>query len=116
MRGPRTDSARIGIEFDVRPKEPKEGETFEVSARLSNGGDSDLVVARVEESSPRESAGFLQVVGLALPATVSAGGVLPIYRGNSRLSGGGTYRKEVRVTDGFKDSWTASVAVKPCPE
>jgi serine/threonine protein kinase len=116
MRGPRTDSARIVIEFDVRPKEPKEGETFEVSARLSNGGDSDLVVARVEESSPRESAGFLQVAGLALPATVSAGGVLPIYRGNSRLSGGGTYRKEVRVTDGFKDSWTASVVVKPCPE
>ncbi len=115
-RAPRPDSARIQIEVSVRPAEPREDEAFEVSARLVNGGDTDLTLARVEESAVRAHGGFQPISGLSLPTTASVGGVVGIYRYGGVLRGGSTYFKELRVTDSLGDSWKTSVRLLPCPE
>src|SRR5262249_40426266 len=114
-RAPRPDSARIQIEITVRPAQPKEDETFEVTARLVNGGDSDVEVSKIEESAVRASGGFQPVAGIALPTTVSVGGAANIYRYTGVLRGGSTYFKELRVTDSLGDSWKSSLRLLPCP-
>jgi serine/threonine-protein kinase len=114
-RAPRADSARIQIEITVRPAQPQEGETFEVTARLVNGGDSDVEVSKIEESAVRASGGFQPVGGVSLPTTVSVGGAANVYKYTGVLRGGATYFKEIRVTDSLGDSWKTSLRLLPCP-
>ena len=93
FRGPRTDAARIQIEVSITPKEPVDGQPFDVVAKLANGGDIDFSVARVEESAARSVRGSVPVAGLPLPASVSVGGTLTVYRFRGALTGGSTYSK-----------------------
>ena len=114
-RAPRPDSARIQIEIAIRPAQPKEDEPFDVTARLVNGGDSDVELARIEESAVRASGGFQAFGGIALPTTVGVGGALNFYRYSGVLRGGSPYFKDLRVTDSLGDSWKTSVRLLPCP-
>jgi serine/threonine-protein kinase len=113
-RAPRPDSARIQIEFSVRPTELVEDQPFEISAKLINGGDMDLTLERVEESAVRSHGGFQRVDGLSLPTTASVGGEVGVYRYKGVMRGGATYYKEIRITDLVGDSWKASVRLLPC--
>jgi serine/threonine protein kinase len=116
FRGPRTDAARIQLEVSITPREPVDGEPFEIVVKLANGGDIDFSVARVEESAARSAQGFIAVGGLSVPASVSVGGTLAVYRFRGALAGGSTYTKEIRVVDALGDAWQTTVRVRPCLE
>lgn len=113
-RAPRTDSARMSIEITVQPERPLEGEPFNITARFVNGGDLGVVVARIEESAVREAGGFRPVTTTALPIEVDVGGVLEIYRYQGILTARSGFLKELRVTDGRKDSWKTLIRLVPC--
>ena len=113
-RAPRTDSARMSIEVAVQPERPLEGEPFHVTARFVNGGDLGVVVARIEESAVRETEGFRPVTTTALPIEVEVGGALEIYRYQGILTTRSGFLKELRVTDGRKDTWKTLIRLVPC--
>jgi len=116
FRGPRPDAARIRIVLDVNPPQPLEGEPVRVTARLINGGDLAITIARVEESAPAARGGFQAVPGVSVPASVQVGGSLTIYSSQIALSEGDSYAKEIRITDRNGDTWRAAVRVGTCPD
>jgi hypothetical protein len=116
FRGPRPDAARIRIVLDVNPPHPLEGEPFRVTARLVNGGDLAITIAKVEESAPAARGGFQPVAGVSVPVSAQVGGSLTIYSSQIALSEGDAYAKELRVTDRNGDTWRAAVRVGACPE
>ncbi len=71
---------------------------------------------RVEESAVRTRGGFQPTGDISLPTTTSVGGAVTIYRYRGVLHGGGTYFKELRITDALGDSWKTSVRLLPCPQ
>jgi serine/threonine-protein kinase len=113
-RAPRTDSARMSIEVIVKPERPLEEEPFNITVRFVNGGDLGVVVARIEESAVREAGGFRPVTTTALPTEVEVGGVLEIYRYQGILTARSGFLKELRVTDGRKDTWKTLIRLVPC--
>jgi eukaryotic-like serine/threonine-protein kinase len=116
FRGPRPDAARIRIVLDANPPQPLEGEPFRVTARLVNGGDLALTIAKVEESAPAARGGFQPVGGVSVPVSVQVGGSLTIYSSQIALSEGDAYAKEIRITDRNGDTWRAAVRVGTCPD
>jgi eukaryotic-like serine/threonine-protein kinase len=113
FRGPRTDAARIHIDVLVQPLQPREGEPFLVTAKLFNDGSMDLIVRKIEESTPTTQSGYRAVDG-ADPGAIGIGGYRQIYTYRGTLSAGGTYRKDLLVTDSTGDSWRTSIQIVPC--
>lgn len=116
FRAARPDAGRVRIEVAVLPQHPKEGEPFEIVARLVNGGDLSMRIDRVEELVLQPRPGFTGVEGMRLPADLDVGGSLEIYRFRGVLTGGRTYQKELRVVDSVKDSWRTAVRLVPCSD
>jgi hypothetical protein len=116
FRRARDDAGRIQIRLAVSPKEPAEGEAFQIAGDVVNGGDLGLVIERVEESSPAAAEGFRAVSGLALPLEIPSGGAARIYTFRGVVSGRSPFSKELRITDSRQDTWRTSVRFRPCPE
>lgn len=116
FRRARDDAGRIQIRLAVSPKEPAEGEAFQIVGDVVNGGDLGLVIERVEESSPAAAEGFRAVSGLALPLEIPSGGAARIYAFRGVVSGRSPFNKELRITDSRQDTWKTSVRFRPCPE
>lgn len=110
--GARPDAGRVLIEVEVRPAEPVEGEPVEIVARIVNGGDVPLQVARVEEFHPRE--GFASVPGSPVPIEVDVGGSAEVFRERRVLGRGSAYAKELRVVDDDGDSWKTTIRLVAC--
>lgn len=116
FRAARPDAGRVKIAVTVLPQRPREGEPFEIVARLVNGGDLSLRIDRVEELVLQPRPGFTAVEGVRIPADLDVGGSLEIYRFRGVLTGGRTYQKELRVVDSVKDSWRTAVRLVACAE
>jgi len=116
FRRARDDAGRIQIRLAVLPKEPAEGEAFQIVGDVVNGGDLGLVIERVEESSPAAAEGFRAVSGLNLPLEIPSGGAARIYTFRGVVSGRSPFSKELRITDSRNDTWRTSVRFRPCPE
>jgi eukaryotic-like serine/threonine-protein kinase len=115
FRGPRPDAARINIQVEISPRNPVGGQYFHVVARLVNGGDTSITLAKIQESAPRAQGGF-QNTSVPAPATVQVGAAFTIYDAQTVLSEGNSYIKDVKVTDAVGDTWKTSVRVGVCPE
>src|SRR5262249_60271794 len=98
FRGPGPDAARIRIQVDVAPANPVGGQPFRVVARLVNGGDTSITLAKIEESAARAKGGF-QSTGVATPANVQVGAAFTLYDAQTVLTEGNSYFKDVKVTD-----------------
>jgi len=116
FRRARDDAGRIQIRLAVSPKEPAQGDAFQIVGDVVNGGDLGLVIERVEESSPAAAEGFRAVSGLALPLEIPSGGAARIYTFRGVVSGRSPFSKELRITDSRQDTWRTSVRFRPCPE
>ena len=116
FRRARDDAGRIQIRLTVSPKEPSDGEAFQIVGDVVNGGDLGLVIERVEESSPAAAEGFRAVSGLALPLEIPSGGAARIYTFRGVVSGRSPFSKELRITDSRHDTWRSSVRFRPCLE
>ncbi|HEY2798442.1 MAG TPA: serine/threonine-protein kinase [Thermoanaerobaculia bacterium] len=116
FRGPRPDAARITIQVEVSPPSPMEGQPFRVVARLINGGDTSITLAKIEESAARARGGFQSVDGASAPATVQVGAAFTVYDAQGVLTEGNAYSKDVKVTDSVGDTWKTSVRIGVCPE
>lgn len=116
FRGPRPDAARITIQTEVNPTNPLEGQPFRVVARLVNGGDTSITLAKIEESAARARGGFQQVGSVATPATVQVGAALTIYSMQGALTEGNSYTKDLKVTDSVGDTWKTAIRIGVCPE
>ena len=116
FRGPRPDAARITIEVDVSPKNPVGGQPFRVVARLVNGGDTSITLAKIEESAARVKGGFQSIAGSAAPAIVQVGAAYTLYNAQTVLTEGNAFFKDVRVTDAVGDTWKTSIRIGVCPE
>ena len=115
-RGPRPDAARIAIEVVVSPPNPIGGQPFRVVARLVNGGDTGITLAKIEESAARAKGGFQSVAGASAPATVQVGAAYTLYDAQSILTEGNAFAKDLKVTDAVGDTWKTSVRIAVCPE
>ncbi|MEP6995570.1 MAG: hypothetical protein ABI968_13680, partial [Acidobacteriota bacterium] len=116
FRGPRPDAARITIQVEINPPNPIEGQPFRVQARLVNGGDTGITLAKIEESAARARGGFQDVSGVAAPSTVQVGAAFTIYSTQAVLTEGNAYSKDVKVTDAVGDTWKTSIRIGVCPE
>jgi hypothetical protein len=116
FRGPRPDAARIAIRAQVDPPNPLEGQQFRVVARVVNGGDMGITLARIDESAITAPGGFRPVQGVTPPATVQVGASLTIYSFTGVLTEGNAYAKELRITDSVGDTWKTSIRVGVCPD
>jgi hypothetical protein len=110
------DAARIAIEVQIKPPKPVEGQPFEMSARLVNGGDMSITLTKIEESAVRSRAGFVEAAGVAVPATVEVGGALVIFRYSGVLTETNVFLKDLRVTDSVGDSWKTTIRLSVCPD
>jgi serine/threonine protein kinase len=116
FRGPRPDAARIAIEVQIKPPKPVEGQPFEMTARLVNGGDMSITLTKIEESAVRSRAGFVEATGVVVPKTVEVGGALPIFRYSGVLTESNVFLKDLRVTDSVGDSWKTSIRLSVCAD
>jgi hypothetical protein len=83
-----------------------------ISVLFENGGDSSVVLDRLESSS---SGGALRPVSSAhLPARVAAGGLRELYRYPLSPSAGEPDGRRFVVVDPKGDSWSATVRRVPC--
>ncbi len=116
FRGPRPDAARITIQVEVSPPNPTEGQPFRVVARLVNGGDTSITLAKIEESAARAKGGFQSVAGVTAPANVQVGAAFTLYNAQAVLTEGNSYIKDVKVTDAVGDTWKTAVRIGVCPD
>jgi serine/threonine-protein kinase len=116
FRRARDDAGRIQIRLAVSPKEPAQGEAFQIVGDVVNGGDLGLVIERVEESSAAAAEGFQAVSGLNLPLEIPSGGAARIYAFRGVVSGRSPFSKELRITDSRNDTWRTSIRFRACPE
>ena len=83
-----------------------------ISVLFENGGDSSVVLDRLESSS---SGGALRPVSSAhLPTRVAAGGLREIYRYPLSPSPGDPDGRRFVVVDPKGDSWSTTVRRVPC--
>lgn len=111
-KAPRPDSGLMRINVSVSAERPMDDQSFFVTVRFENGGDSRVEVQRLEESSSR--GGLRPVAGAAVPVSVSPGGVKELYRYPLSLSGGEPYNKQFVAIDSKGDSWKSGVRIVPC--
>jgi hypothetical protein len=116
FRGPRPDAARIAIEVQIKPPKPVEGQPFEMTARLVNGGDMSITLTKIEESAVRSRAGFVEAAGVTVPATVEVGATLPIFRYSGVLTESNVFLKDLRVVDSVGDSWKTAIRISACAD
>jgi hypothetical protein len=83
-----------------------------ISVRFENGGDSSVVLDRLESSASRGA--LRPVSGAHLPARVAAGGLREIYRYPLSPSAGEPDGRRFVVVDPKGDSWSATVRRVPC--
>ena len=83
-----------------------------ISVLFENGGDSPVVLDRLESSASRGA--FRPVSGAHLPAHVAAGGLREIYRYPLTPSPGEPDGRRFVVGDPKGDTWSATVRRVPC--
>ncbi len=115
FRRARDDAGRIQIRLSVTPKQPADGDSFQIVGDVVNGGDLGLVIERVEESSVSASEGYQKVSGLRLPLEIPSGGAARIYTYHGVVSGRSPFTKELRIVDSRADSWKTAVRFRVCP-
>lgn len=115
FRRARDDAGRIQIRLSVTPKEPADGDSFQIVGDVVNGGDLGLVIERVEESSVSASEGYQKVGGLRLPLEIPSGGAARIYTYHGVVSGRSPFMKELRIVDSRADSWKTAIRFRACP-
>jgi hypothetical protein len=115
FRRARDDAGRIQIRLSVTPKEPADGDSFQIVGDVVNGGDLGLVIERVEESSVSASEGYRKVSGLRLPLEIPSGGAARIYTYHGVVSGRSPFMKELRIVDSRADSWKTAIRFRACP-
>ncbi|MGZ5425962.1 MAG: serine/threonine protein kinase [Thermoanaerobaculia bacterium] len=115
FRRARDDAGRIQIRLSVTPKEPADGDSFQIVGDVVNGGDLGLVIERVEESSVSASEGYQKVGGLRLPLEIPSGGAVRIYTYHGVVSGRSPFMKELRIVDSRADSWKTAIRFRACP-
>jgi tRNA A-37 threonylcarbamoyl transferase component Bud32 len=111
-KAPRPDSGLMRINVSLSAERPMDDQSFFVTVRFENGGDSRVEVQRLEESSSR--GGLRPIAGAAVPVSVSPGGVKELYRYPLSLSGGEPYGKQFVAIDSKGDSWKSGVRIVPC--
>ena len=111
-KAPRPDSGLMRIQVSLSAERPMDDQSFFVTVRFENGGDSRVEVQRLEESSSR--GGLRPIAGAAVPVSVSPGGVKELYRYPLSLSGGEPYSKQFVAVDSKGDSWKSGVRLVPC--
>jgi hypothetical protein len=115
FRRARDDAGRIQIRLSVTPREPTDGDSFQIVGDVVNGGDLGLVIERVEESSVSASEGYQRVGGLSLPLEIPSGGAARIYIYHGVVSGRSPFMKELRIVDSRADSWKTAIRFRACP-
>jgi hypothetical protein len=90
----------------------EDGHPAFASIFFENGGDSSVLLDRLEVTSPKGA--LRPVPGAALPARVPAGGLKEIYRYPLPLSRGETDTRQFVVRDRNGDSWGVTVRLVPC--
>ena len=113
-KAPRPDSGLMKIHIAVSAERPMDDQSFFVTVRFENGGDSRVEVQRLEESSSR--GGLRPIAGATVPVSVSPGGVKELYRYPLSLSGGEPYSKQFVAVDSKGDSWKSGVRIVPCSD
>jgi tRNA A-37 threonylcarbamoyl transferase component Bud32 len=111
-KAPRPDSGLMRINVSLSAERPMDDQSFFVTVRFENGGDSRVEVQRLEESASR--GGLRPVAGASVPVSVSPGGVKELYRYPLSLSGGEPYNKQFVAIDSKGDSWKSGVRIVPC--
>jgi serine/threonine-protein kinase len=111
-KAPRPDSGLMKIHIAVSAERPMDDQSFFVTVRFENGGDSRVEVQRLEESASR--GGLRPIAGATVPVSVSPGGVKELYRYPLSLSGGEPYSKQFVAVDSKGDSWKSGVRIVPC--
>ena len=111
-KAPRPDSGLMKIIVSLSAERPMDDQSFFVTVRFENGGDSRVEVQRLEESSSR--GGLRPIAGAAVPASVSPGGVKELYRYPLSLSAGEPYSKQFVAVDSKGDSWKSGLRIVPC--
>ncbi len=115
FRRARDDAGRIQIRLSVSPKQPADGDFFQIVGDVVNGGDLGLVIERVEESSVSAAEGYQKVSGLSLPLEIPSGGAARIYTYRGIISGRSPFVKELRIVDSRADSWKTAIRFRACP-
>jgi len=111
-KAPRPDSGLMKINVSLSAERPLDDQSFFVTVRFENGGDSRVEVQRLEESSSR--GGLRPIAGAAVPVSVSPGGVKELYRYPLSLSGGEPYSKQFVAVDSKGDTWKSGLRLVPC--
>lgn len=113
-KAPRPDSGLMKINVALSAERPMDDQSFFVTVRFENGGDSRVDVQRLDESSSR--GGLRPIAGAAVPVSVSPGGVKELYRYPLSLSGGEPYSKQFVAIDSKGDSWKTGLRIVPCAD